>query len=180
MCLAKQLARGGENAINGAMKSLLIMRHAKSSWDNSHVADHDRPLNRRGQEDAPRVGRFLLREELVPDLIISSTAERALATAEAVALASDYAAAIITTRNLYHAGPEEIVEVVRRRAGDAGRLLVVGHNPGMEELLSELTGVYERFTTANVAHLTPSIDDWSAFSLESRCQLLNIWRPKEL
>ena len=72
------------------MKTLLILRHAKSSWDNTWLSDHERPLNDRGRRDAPRMGRLLRDEELVPDLIITSSAERALSTAEAAALACDY------------------------------------------------------------------------------------------
>jgi phosphohistidine phosphatase len=72
------------------MKSVLILRHAKSSWKDPDLPDHDRPLNKRGKHDAPLMGRLLKREDLVPDVIISSTAMRARATAEAVAKGSGY------------------------------------------------------------------------------------------
>ncbi|MBK6712098.1 MAG: histidine phosphatase family protein [Chloroflexi bacterium] len=68
------------------MKTLLVLRHAKSSWSNDFLSDHQRPLNDRGKQDAPRMGRLLRDEELTPDLIITSSAERALSTAELVAL----------------------------------------------------------------------------------------------
>jgi phosphohistidine phosphatase len=72
------------------MKSILILRHAKSSRKDPDLTDHDRPLNKRGKRDAPRMGRLLRKENLVPDIIISSTAMRARATAQAVAKASGY------------------------------------------------------------------------------------------
>ena len=72
------------------MKSVLVLRHAKSSWKHPELPDHDRPLNKRGKHDAPLMGRLLKREDLVPDVIISSTAMRAGATAEAVAKASSF------------------------------------------------------------------------------------------
>ncbi len=72
------------------MKTLLVLRHAKSSWKDSGLADHDRPLNKRGKHDAPRMGTLLAKEDLVPDLIISSSAKRAKSTAEAVAMNCGY------------------------------------------------------------------------------------------
>jgi phosphohistidine phosphatase len=92
------------------MKTLLVLRHAKSSWKNANLADFDRPLNKRGKRDAPRMGELLRREGIVPDLIISSSAERALTTAEAVALACGYDLEIQTTRQLYHAWPDDYIE----------------------------------------------------------------------
>ena len=72
------------------MKTLLLLRHAKSSWDNSELADHDRPLNGRGRRDAPRMGQLLAQHDLTPDLIVTSAARRAATTAELVALAAEY------------------------------------------------------------------------------------------
>ena len=88
------------------MKTLLILRHAKSDWETPDVADHDRPLNGRGKRDAPRMGRLLRDENLVPDLIISSTAKRARKTAKLVAEASGYEGEIRLAETLYLAGPE--------------------------------------------------------------------------
>ena len=85
------------------MKSLLILRHAKSSWKHPELTDHDRPLNKRGKRDAPRMGEILRSEHLIPEAIISSTAARAHATAEAVAKASGYKGKIALNRSLYAA-----------------------------------------------------------------------------
>lgn len=83
--------------------------HAKSSWNHPDLTDHDRPLNKRGKGDAQCMGRLLKREHLIPDIIISSTATRARATAEGVAKASGYKGEIIMNKSLYAAGPEVIL-----------------------------------------------------------------------
>lgn len=162
------------------MKTLLILRHAKSSWSNSYVSDHERSLNKRGQRDAPRMGRLLKAEELVPDLIISSTAKRALATAEAVATAGDYEQEIRFTRHFYHADPETYFAVLKEVSDRYERVMVVGHNPGMQELVAWLTGVDTRFTTANIAHVQLPIQSWTELNDAVEGELINIWRPKEL
>src|SRR5690348_12650091 len=94
------------------MKSVLVLRHAKSSWKHPKLADHDRPLNKRGKRDAPRMGRLLKKEHLVPDIIISSTAIRARTTAKAVAKASGYQGEITFNRSLYAAGPQAYIDVL--------------------------------------------------------------------
>src|SRR6266496_5933668 len=94
------------------MKSVLVLRHAKSSWKHPELADHDRPLNKRGKRDAPLIGRLLKKEDLVPESIISSTAIRARATAEAVAKASSYKGEIVLNKSLYAAGPEAYLDAM--------------------------------------------------------------------
>jgi phosphohistidine phosphatase len=162
------------------MKTLLILRHAKSSWDNTRLADHDRPLNGRGKEDAPKMGRLLHREELVPDLIISSSAERALRTAELTALSAGYEAEIQVSRHLYLAGPEEYIEVLREVPDSNRRVMVVGHNPGMEEFVEQLGGHYQRMPTAALAQFQLPIESWSELTEDTTGTLQNLWRPKEI
>jgi phosphohistidine phosphatase len=162
------------------MKTLLVLRHAKSSWKNANLADFERPLNKRGKYDAPRMGELLRREGIVPDLIISSSAERALATAEAVASACGYDSEIQTTRQLYHAWPDDYIEVVNSVPNECNRVMVVGHNPGMESLVEELTGEWIRMPTAALVQISVRINRWTELSLESTEMLVNLWRPKEL
>ncbi len=161
-------------------KTLLIMRHAKSDWDNSKLSDHERPLNKRGKQDAPHMGKLLKKEELTPDLIITSTAERALATAELVALACDYDGELVTTNSFYHADPATYLEVLQGVDDQYKRVMIVGHNPGMEELLADLTGQAEHFTTANIAHVELPINSWSQLNEDTTGKPLNLWRPKEV
>lgn len=162
------------------MKTLLILRHAKSSWDNARLTDHERPLNPRGRRDAPRMGRLLRDEELVPDLILTSSAERAFATAELVALHTDYEHEIVVTRDLYHAVPEDFVEALHEVGGDHEVILVVGHNPGLEELVNYLTGEEERMPTAALAQVALPIEGWDELGDGVEGVLQNLWRPKEL
>ena len=94
------------------MKTLLIMRHAKSSWKEQDLPDHDRPLNKRGKNDAPRMGKLLKDEDLVPDLIMSSTAVRAKKTAELVAKACKYKGKIVLNHSLYGAEPAAYLKIL--------------------------------------------------------------------
>ena len=102
------------------MKSLLVLRHAKSE-----LADHDRPINKRGKRDAPIMGRLLKREDLVPDIIICSTAIRARSTAEAVAKASGYKGEIILNKSLYAAGPVAYLDVMHDLSNEYIRVLIM-------------------------------------------------------
>lgn len=162
------------------MKTLLIMRHAKSSWSNLRLSDHERPLNNRGKIDAPLMGQLLKDEDLVPELIISSTAERALSTAEAVALAADFEGELKTTRQFYHADPDTYIHVLQMVDDAINCVMVVGHNPGMAELVQDLTGSREHITTANIAHVELPIDSWSTFTEDTEGDLRHLWRPKEI
>ena len=161
-------------------KTLLILRHAKSSWANADLSDHDRPLKARGRRDAPRIGRLLREERLVPDLIITSTARRARATAHLAAEAAGYEGEIEETDAFYHAAPGAYLARLRRLPDAVERVLVVGHNPGMEELVALLTGRAERFPTAALADVRLPLTTWTALTATSSGQLRHLWRPKAL
>ena len=162
------------------MKTLLILRHAKSSWKDSSLADHDRPLNKRGKQDAPRMGKFLRKQGLVPDKIISSTAKRARKTATAVAKAAQYEGKVELTQAFYHAGPGAYLAALCDLSDDYQRVMVVGHNPGMEELVAILTGRMETMSTAAIAHVALPIEGWQELDYEVQGELLHLWHPKEL
>ncbi|NIP85513.1 MAG: histidine phosphatase family protein [Planctomycetales bacterium] len=162
------------------MKTLLLLRHAKSSWDDDQLSDHDRPLNKRGRRDAPRMGRLLADQDLVPDLILTSTAKRARRTAEAVAKTCGFAGELLALSELYHAAPEECVRVLGQLSATTNRPLLVGHNPGLEELLDRLTDHDEVMPTAALAQLQLPITGWEQLALDSPATLVAIWRPREL
>jgi phosphohistidine phosphatase len=167
------------------MKTLLILRHAKSSWKDEALPDHDRPLNKRGKEDAPRMGKLLLDEDLIPDLILSSDALRTRTTTELVVEESHFDGEIIYSRDLYAAESETCIQVLAEMGGEARCVMIVGHNPGLEELLQDLTGEYMPLPTAALAQVNLAIDHWSelaASELEDTPQgkLVNLWRPKEI
>ena len=162
------------------MKTLLVLRHAKSSWSDSSLADHDRPLNERGQRDAPRVGHLVREQRLAPDVIISSDAVRAQRTAEAVAEAAHYAGEIRLEPLLYGAATDDIMVVLRAAPEDAATVLIVGHNPGLEALVALLTGEPQDMPTAALAQVVLPLDRWRDLDESTRGTLVDCWRPKEL
>ena len=161
-------------------RTLLLLRHAKSSWKDESLSDHERPLNKRGQAAAPRMGRLIRDQGMVPDRILSSTAERARATAEAVAEVCGYQGEITPLRDLYLAAPSAYVDVARAVEGDPASLLLVGHNPGINSLVRELTGSDEVMPTAALARIELPISRWSELDIDVRGELLGLWRPREL
>jgi phosphohistidine phosphatase len=170
------------------VKRLLLMRHAKSDWTDAVLEDHDRPLNDRGRRDAPRMGRLLAAEGLVPDLVVCSTAVRARQTLEGLAAGGGLGeAAVVHEASLYLASPGTILAVARAAVGDAGgepeRVLLIGHNPGMEELASRLAGRFVRFPTATVAVCDLATIDWADLDAGrgvARVTAVRAFRPKEL
>jgi phosphohistidine phosphatase len=162
------------------MKTLLLMRHAKSSWKDDSLADHDRPLNKRGRRDAPRMGRLLRERDLVPDLILSSTAERASATAGLVAEAAGYSAAVQISEDLYHVGAVALLQVICQIDERFVRPLVIGHNPAMADLLEQLTGDSHSFPTAALACLKLDVPHWRDIERAATAKLVDFWHPREL
>ena len=158
------------------MNTLLVMRHAKSSWSDPQLADFDRPLNKRGQRDAPRMGELLREHDLVPDRIFCSSAQRARETASLVVQASGFSGTVETTDQLYHASPDAYLALLRQQA-DMPRVMVIGHNPGLEELVFRLTDLDETLPTAAVARI--SLGDWNEIG-NAPATLECVWRPKEL
>ena len=162
------------------MKILLILRHAKSSWKNASLADFDRPLNKRGKQDAPLMGQWMREYGLQPELILSSPAERARMTAEAVAQECGYEGAVLFDRDLYAFDYEPYLQVLSTLQDNYECVMVVGHNPSLEELIEALTGEYHRFPTAALAELHLPIDNWGEIEDQENGVLVNLWRPKEL
>jgi phosphohistidine phosphatase len=159
------------------MKTLLLMRHAKSTWDEPDVSDHDRPLDDRGRREAPRMAVWLADQQLIPDAIITSSATRAATTAELVAKTLPEAVEITVDRRLYHATPDGYLEVIRQFDSSLARPLVVGHNPGLEELIYVLCGTAATMSTAMIAQLAPDISQWSALNGSTTVQLVQLGSP---
>ena len=164
-------------------KELLIMRHAKSSWDDHSQRDHDRPLNQRGLCDAPRMAGLLSELHLEPDLILTSSARRARATADLMLenLNRQHLQLEIVAE-FYHAQPDIYVDHCRRLADQFQRPMVIGHNPGLEDWIGQIAGQWPSMSTAAIAHVTLDINHWSEFkSTKSANATLNhIYRPKEI
>jgi phosphohistidine phosphatase len=162
------------------MKTLLLLRHAKSSWDDPEQADHDRPLNRRGQRDAPRMGQLLADEHLLPDLILCSSARRAQETAAKVVESSGCEGQLQIRGDLYQASPATMIEALAAVPREAHRVMVIGHNPGLEETLALLTGRQERLPTAALAQIALKIVNWRDLKPGTRGELVALWQPREL
>jgi phosphohistidine phosphatase len=161
------------------MKTLLILRHAKSSWKKPELPDHERPLSKRGKKEAPKVGQYLKDNDLVPDLILSSNARRASATAQAVAEACGFAGQVDLYQDLYLSEPTIYLDILRCLPDDAKRVLVVGHNPDMEELLTLLTEANEHLTTAALAVVDLPISSWEEMNEATDGRLKNLWTPRQ-
>src|SRR5688572_4344414 len=162
------------------MKTLLVLRHAKSSWNDPARDDHERPLNKRGRRDAPRMGELLREYGLIPDVVISSDAVRARLTAEAVAETARYAGEILLDPHLYLASPADILSLLPTVRENAETVMIVGHNPGLEELIEQLTGGRHDLPTAALARIGLPIDQWRDLKLSTRGTLGGLWRPEEL
>ncbi len=133
---------------------LTLIRHAKSSWKDAALADHDRPLNKRGRRDAPRMGERLRARGFAPDAIFTSTALRARLTAHAIAEACGLEDRLRAKKALFHADPEDVIELADAMAAKGGHrhVAVVGHNPGLTELVAWLTAdALENLPTCGVA-----------------------------
>ncbi len=158
------------------MRRLLLLRHAKSSWSEPGASDHDRPLNRRGQEASPRSGAYLARHKLVPDGVLCSTARRARETWELVAAEVPAAPAATFVERLYNATPRTLLDVLRHAEPGAGCLLVVGHNPGLQEAATQLIAsgdlddrerLREKLPTGGLVVIDFPIADWAKLHARS-------------
>ena len=163
------------------MKTLLLMRHAKSSWKHADLADFERPLNKRGKKDAPAVGHWLKARNLVPDFILSSSAVRAAQTAEAVAEAAGLDQHLVDFQDqLYLAEADDYLTSLRELPDGINLAMVVGHNPGAESLLQILSGKIEPLPTAVVAILALPVAHWADLSAETDGQLIDVLLPREI
>lgn len=133
--------------------SLLLMRHAKSSWGAPELADHDRPLNKRGRWAAPHMGHVLLEHDLVPDYVCVSTAVRAQQTAEEVLAACGYQGEVMTSRRLYLAEPPAYFDVFAEVPQGRKRVLVIAHNPGIADMVEMLGRKLVEMCTAGIAEI---------------------------
>jgi phosphohistidine phosphatase len=160
------------------MKTLLLLRHAKSSWKQPDLNDHDRPLNKRGKKEAPKVGQHLKDNDLLPDLILCSTARRARDTAQAVADESGYEGEIEQLPALYLSDTDCYLDILQRLPDDLNRVLVVGHNPELDALLVLLTDVSQHMTTAALARIDLPITSWAELNEATDGRLQELWSPR--
>lgn len=149
----------------GGMKTLFLVRHAKSSRDDTAMSDKDRPLNDRGKRDAPKMGERLAKRDVKPDLVLSSPATRALTTAEIIAKKLDYKVKdIVVDERLYAVGADDLLEVVHKLGDKLERVMVVGHNPELSALAHRFSSEITHMPTCAVAEFTFDAKSWSNVS----------------
>ena len=161
------------------MKTLLLLRHAKSSWGDHSLPDFERPLNDRGKRDAPRMGKALKESGPIPDLIISSPATRAKETIEAFVKSAKLDLKVKYDESIYGALSAELMELVRRLPDVNSSVLLVGHNPGFEELAGRLTGTSQHMTTAALVCIEFKADRWEDVE-DGQGKLVWMLTPKQL
>jgi phosphohistidine phosphatase len=163
------------------MKTLLLMRHAKSSFKDGDIPDFERPLSKRGEKDAPRMGKLLKDKNLTPDLILSSSAQRASQTAEDVASKCKYEREIVFVNDFYLGEPEAYLNALRDLSDEnTDIVLIIGHNPGLETLLQVLTDKVASLPTSAIAHLEVPVRTWKALNNEIIAELEHLWLPRDL
>lgn len=171
------------------MKKLTLLRHAKSSWDDPVDRDFDRPLNEKGKRAAAVMGRFIQRNGLTFDQILASPAVRVIETLENVEEASGLAMEPTWDRKIYLASSATLLDVLRGANADAGHVLMVGHNPGLEDLIFDLVPddgsspardeVETKYPTATLAEMTLAIENWA--DITEKCGTLDRFtRPRDL
>lgn len=170
----------------GSMRRLFVMRHAKSSWARDGLDDHARPLSERGARDAPRVAQALVDRGYTPRVVLSSDSIRTRHTlAGMTAILQDpRLTQIAYDHALYHGGFEQLARLLEIIPDEVSELLVLGHNPGWEEVVELCAGEYVQMTTANVVVLEkPAVKGvgWAeAFTEYNSWRIIDVLRPKEL
>jgi phosphohistidine phosphatase len=152
------------------MRRLLLLRHAKAERSRPGERDHERALAARGRGDAPKLGAYMVRHAFMPDLVLVSTSARTRETWDLAATVFEDVPPVKYDERIYEAGPHAILKVVNETGPQVGTLLVVGHNPGIQELAMLLVAVSdsdallrlrEEFPTASLALINFMVDDWS-------------------
>ncbi|MGE0706912.1 MAG: histidine phosphatase family protein [Planctomycetota bacterium] len=163
------------------LRRLIVMRHAKSSWKDVGQTDHERPLNKRGRQDAPRVGERLAALGWRPERVLSSDARRTRETCELLCGEWEPAPEVSFHEELYLAGPSTVADLLRELPDELETALVLGHNDGWEHVVAWLSGRREHLTTANAALLSLEAASWSAaVDAAPGWTLHEVVRPKEL
>lgn len=163
------------------MKTLLLMRHAKSGRNKSKSDDFNRPLNKRGKNDAPVMGRFLLTADLIPQHILSSSAKRALKTTHLVIdNCCNFSGEVESSKELYMATAATLIEQIKTVDNQFSRLLLIGHNPGIESLVHTLCRENVSMPTASIARIALPLKKWQNLKASTVGELVNLWKPRDL
>lgn len=162
------------------MKTLLLLRHAKSSWADPDQEDHERPLKKRGRRDAKKIGQLLREHELLPDLVLTSDARRALDTTTRALKFAGHEGEVTIDERLYLSGAEQILDVLHEQGNGDTRALVVGHNPDLEDLLMVLVNESIRLPTSTLTQIEANVEHWDELRPGCECRIVQRWRPNDL
>ena len=169
-------------------KRLILLRHAKSAWDNSSIADFERPLSNRGRKAAPLVGAYLARRGMVPGLVLSSSAKRAVETLDLASAGWQPKPTIKKLKSLYLAMPREMLRRVQAVGRETDCVMLVGHNPGIADLANWLcnqgkaeqrASLARKFPTGAIAVLEFDVEDWAEVDAETG-RLVDFATPKQI
>lgn len=163
------------------MRTLFLIRHAKSSWDNPGLRDFNRPLNERGLHDAPKMAKLLAKKGVKPDLLLSSPAKRAITTAhffaETFGLEADD---VVQEQEIYEAAVSDILNIVNNLPDSAQSVMLFGHNPTLTDVANRFSDQYiDNIPTCGIVLIESEADSWKAFS-EGNAAVKKIFFPKEV
>lgn len=169
-------------------KRLILLRHAKSAWDNQDIADFDRPLAPRGRKAAPVVGAYLARKNYVPDLVLCSSAKRASETLDLTIAGWPKQPTVRRLKSLYLAMPREMLKRLQTAGSEFAAVMLVGHNPGIADLANWLChdgdpaargALARKFPTGAVAVIDFDVEDWKDVDAETG-KLIDFATPKQI
>ena len=162
------------------MRTLILMRHAKSDWSSPQQADHERPLNARGRRAALAMADHLIKQAIQVDVILVSSAVRAQQTIELMRGAWGQAAVLWTVPSLYLASPQEIARHIHGLHDSWSRAMVVGHNPGISQLASQVGRREVELPTAAIALFRSDGETWANSLNSDGWEFEAIWKPRDL
>lgn len=160
---------------------LLILRHAKSSWKNKKLDDHDRPLNKRGRSEAIKMGKYFNKMSILPNLIITSSALRAIETTKYVCKHARYENLVEVNSSLYGSNIDNYISVISTAFKTKDKLLIIGHNPVLEELVRFTANKIITLPTCTLVQINLIFENQDSISLHDnfRSEIVNVWRPRD-
>ena len=159
------------------MKTLYLLRHAKSSKDDPSLKDFDRPLNEKGKAQIQTLAKMILKEKIQAEVMISSPAKRAKDTAESIAKLTGYQKEIIYNGKFYEANTEEYAQMIKKTPDEYSSLMLIAHNPTLENFLSELISKETHLSTCSLARVQIPIVQWKNFNLSIQGELTALYTP---
>lgn len=159
------------------MKNLFLIRHAKSCWDNPALADFDRPLNKRGEINAPMMAKRLKKREIEPDIVYASTANRAKSTAKLICQELNCTDKIVFKNELYDTTAQNILQIIKQIPQDISTIFIICHNPELNELAKILVDFDKNLPTAGILEIQTT-QNWNEISSQN-CKLVSFDYPKK-